>query len=48
MAKKEIAKKAAVVKANTSEDKKTALDGAIKQIEKKYEFFEFLDKLLHL
>ncbi|MBR3421374.1 MAG: recombinase RecA [Ruminococcus sp.] len=36
MAKKEIAKKAAVVKANTSEDKKTALDGAIKQIEKKY------------
>ena len=36
MAKKDIAKKAAVVKANTSEDKKTALDGAIKQIEKKY------------
>ena len=36
MAKKEIAKKAAVVKATTTEDKKTALDGAIKQIEKKY------------
>ena len=36
MAKKEIAKKGAVVKATTSEDKKTALDGAIKQIEKKY------------
>ncbi|MCQ2490410.1 MAG: recombinase RecA [Ruminococcus sp.] len=36
MAKKEIAKKAAVVKASTAEDKKTALDGAIKQIEKKY------------
>ncbi|MBO7396370.1 MAG: recombinase RecA [Ruminococcus sp.] len=36
MAKKEIAKKAAVVKATSTEDKKTALDGAIKQIEKKY------------
>ncbi|MBP5361710.1 MAG: recombinase RecA [Ruminococcus sp.] len=36
MAKKEIAKKAAVVKVSTTEDKKTALDGAIKQIEKKY------------
>ncbi|MBR4362572.1 MAG: recombinase RecA [Ruminococcus sp.] len=36
MAKKEIAKKAAVVKAATQEDKKTALEGAIKQIEKKY------------
>ena len=36
MAKKELAKKAAVVKVTTKEDKKTALDGAIKQIEKKY------------
>lgn len=36
MAKKEIAKKPAVVKAASTEDKKTALDGAIKQIEKKY------------
>ena len=36
MAKKEIAKKAAVVKAATQEDKKTALEGAIKQSEKKY------------
>ena len=36
MAKKELAKKAAVVRATTQEDKKTALDGALKQIEKKY------------
>jgi recombination protein RecA len=36
MAKKEIVKKPAVVKAATQEDKKTALEGAIKQIEKKY------------
>lgn len=36
MAKKELAKKPAVVKAATKEDKKTALDGALKQIEKKY------------
>ncbi len=36
MAKKELAKKAAVVRATTKEDKKTALDGALKQIEKKY------------
>ena len=36
MAKKELAKKAAVVKVTTKEDKKSALDGAIKQIEKKY------------
>ena len=36
MAKKELAKKTAVVKAATKEDKKTALDGALKQIEKKY------------
>ena len=36
MAKKELAKKPAVVKAATREDKKTALDGALKQIEKKY------------
>ena len=35
MAKKELAKKAAVVRATTKEDKKTALDGALKQIEKK-------------
>ena len=34
MAKKELAKKAAVVRATTKEDKKTALDGALKQIEK--------------
>ncbi len=36
MAKKELVKKAAVVRATTKEDKKTALDGALKQIEKKY------------
>ena len=36
MAKKELAKKASVVRASTKEDKKTALDGALKQIEKKY------------
>ena len=30
MAKKELAKKAAVVRATTKEDKKTALDGALK------------------
>lgn len=36
MAKKELAKKTAVVRATTKEDKKTALDGALKQIEKKY------------
>lgn len=36
MAKKELAKKAAVVRVTTEEDKKTALDGALKQIEKKY------------
>ena len=36
MAKKELAKKPAVVKAATKEDKKSALDGALKQIEKKY------------
>ncbi|MBP7185728.1 MAG: recombinase RecA [Ruminococcus sp.] len=36
MAKKELAKKPTVVKAATKEDKKTALDGALKQIEKKY------------
>ncbi|MCR5111215.1 MAG: recombinase RecA [Ruminococcus sp.] len=36
MAKKELAKKPTVVKATTKEDKKTALDGALKQIEKKY------------
>lgn len=36
MAKKELAKKAAVVRVTTKEDKKTALDGALKQIEKKY------------
>ncbi len=36
MAKKELAKKAAVVRAATKEDKQTALDGALKQIEKKY------------
>lgn len=36
MAKKELAKKAPVIQATTKEDKKTALDGAIKQIEKKY------------
>ena len=36
MAKKELAKKAPVTKAATEEDKKTALAGALKQIEKKY------------
>ena len=36
MAKKELAKKPTVVKASTKEDRKTALDGALKQIEKKY------------
>lgn len=36
MAKKELAKKAAVVRAATEEDKKSALEGALKQIEKKY------------
>lgn len=36
MAKKELAKKPAVVRAATEEDKKTALEGALKQIEKKY------------
>ncbi len=36
MAKKELAKKPTVTKAATKEDRKTALDGALKQIEKKY------------
>ena len=36
MAKKELAKKASVVKAENKDDKKTALEGALKQIEKKY------------
>ena len=36
MAKKELAKKAAVVKVTTKEDKKSALNTALKQIEKKY------------
>ena len=36
MAKKELAKKATVVRVTTEEDRKTALDGALKQIEKKY------------
>jgi len=36
MAKKELAKKTAVVRVTTPEDKKTALDGALKMIEKKY------------
>ena len=36
MAKKELAKKPEVVRITTKEDKKTALDGAIKQIAKKY------------
>ena len=35
MAKKELAKKTAVVRVTTPEDKKTALDGALKMIEKK-------------
>lgn len=36
MAKKELVKKAAVVRAANDDDKKTALEGALKQIEKKY------------
>ena len=36
MAKKELAKKATVVRVTTEEDRETALDGALKQIEKKY------------
>lgn len=36
MAKKELIKKTAVVRAANEEDKKTALEGALKQIEKKY------------
>ena len=36
MAKKDLNKKSAVVKAETKEDKKTALNNALKQIEKKY------------
>ena len=36
MAKKELAKKPSVVKASNKDDKKAALDGALKQIEKKY------------
>ncbi len=36
MGKKELAKKAAVVRVTAKEDKKTALEGAIKMIEKKY------------
>ena len=36
MAKKELAKKASVVRVTTKEDKKSALDGALKMIEKKY------------
>jgi recombination protein RecA len=36
MAKKELAKKAVVVKATSKEDKKTALAGALAQLEKKY------------
>lgn len=36
MAKKELSKKTAVVRAETQEDKKAALEGALKQIEKKY------------
>lgn len=36
MAKKELAKKAAVVRVVEKSDKKAALDGAIKIIEKKY------------
>ena len=36
MAKKELAKKPTVVRITTKEDKKTALEGALKQIEKKY------------
>ena len=37
MAKKELAKKAAVVRATTKEDKKTALDGALKQTKRMLE-----------
>ncbi len=36
MAKKELAKKATVVRVTTEEGRRTALDGAVKQIEKKY------------
>ena len=36
MAKKELAKKAPVVRITTKEDRKAALEGALKQIEKKY------------
>ena len=36
MAKKELAKKPTVVRVTAKEDKKSALDGALKQIEKKY------------
>ena len=36
MAKKELAKKPTVVRAETKDDKKTALEGALKQIDKKY------------
>jgi len=36
MAKKELAKKASVVRVTAKEDKKSALEGALKQIEKKY------------
>ncbi|MDE5584418.1 MAG: recombinase RecA [Ruminococcus sp.] len=36
MAKKELAKKASVVRVSTKEDRKTALEGALKMIEKKY------------
>ena len=36
MAKKELAKKAAVVKPATKEDKKAALEGALAQLKKKY------------
>ena len=36
MAKKELSKKPSVVRQTTEEDKKSALDGALKQIEKKY------------
>lgn len=36
MAKKELAKKASVVRVSTKDDKKIALEGALKMIEKKY------------
>ena len=36
MAKKELAKKASVVRVTTREDRRTALEGALKMIEKKY------------